>query len=76
MTLVFLFKLTLVLLLLFVIFNLGRALYSMVKYDQEDPNSVPMSRFLGKRLFISVIVIMVLLIGLTSGLISPNDRPY
>ncbi|GLT13457.1 DUF2909 domain-containing protein [Vibrio algivorus] len=76
MTLVFLFKLTLVLLLLFVIFNLGRALYSMVKYDREDPNSVPMSRFLGKRLFISVIVIMVLLIGLTSGLISPNDRPY
>lgn len=76
MTLVSLFKLTLVLLLLFVIFNLGRALYSMVKYDRDDPNAVPMSQFLGKRLFISVVVIMVLLIGLTSGLISPNDRPY
>lgn len=48
----------------------------MVKYDRNDPNAVPMSQFLGKRLFISVVVIMVLLIGLTSGLISPNDRPY
>lgn len=48
----------------------------MVKYDREDPQMVPMSQFLGKRLFISVVVIMVLLIGLTSGLISPNERPY
>ncbi|MFH0258092.1 DUF2909 domain-containing protein [Vibrio rumoiensis] len=76
MTITFLFKLTLVLLLLFVIFNLGRALYSMVKYDRNDPNAVPMSQYLGKRLFISVIIIMVLLIGLASGLLSPNTRPY
>ncbi|WP_105901046.1 DUF2909 domain-containing protein [Vibrio gangliei] len=76
MTLVLLFKLVLVLLLLFVIFNLGRALFIMVKREPDDDNPVPMSRYLGRRLLISVIIIMVLLIGLSSGLVAPNPRPY
>ncbi|HBV76830.1 MULTISPECIES: DUF2909 domain-containing protein [Vibrio] len=76
MTIIFLFKLLLVLLLLFVIFNLGRALYLMVKQNPDDQNSVPMSRYLGKRLIFSALVIALLLIAMATGLITPNPRPY
>ncbi|AZQ12490.1 MULTISPECIES: DUF2909 family protein [Shewanella] len=67
-----LFKSVLVLLLLFIIFNLGRALYIMVKGD----NSVPMSRFLGRRVALSGLVVLLLLIALAMGWIAPHPRPY
>lgn len=76
MTLVLLFKFLLVLLLLFVIVNLGRALFMLVKREPNDQQTVPMSRYLGRRLLISIIIIMLLLIGLSSGLIDPHPRPY
>ncbi|WP_086981229.1 DUF2909 domain-containing protein [Vibrio aphrogenes] len=76
MTLVLLFKFLLVLLLLFVIVNLGRALFILVKREPNDQQTVPMSRYLGRRLLISIIIIMLLLIGLSSGLIDPHPRPY
>ena len=72
MNALFIFKLVLVLLLLFIIFNLGRALFMMVK----DDNSAPMSRYLGRRVIFSVLVILLLLVALGSGLISPNPRPH
>ncbi|MCL1091448.1 DUF2909 domain-containing protein [Shewanella profunda] len=72
MNALFIFKLVLVLLLLFIIFNLGRALFIMVKGD----NTVPMSRYLGRRVIFSVLVILLLLVALGTGLISPNPRPY
>lgn len=72
MNALFIFKLVLVLLLLFIIFNLARALFMMVK----DDNSAPMSRYLGRRVIFSVLVILLLLVALGSGLISPNPRPY
>ncbi|GCF88673.1 MULTISPECIES: DUF2909 family protein [unclassified Shewanella] len=68
----FIFKLVLVLLLLFIIFNLGRALFIMVKGDEK----VPMSRYLGRRVIFSVLVILLLLVALGTGLISPNPKPY
>ena len=68
----FIFKLVLVLLLLFIIFNLGRALFIMVKGDEK----VPMSRYLGRRVIFSVFVILLLLVALGTGLISPNPTPY
>ena len=37
---------------------------------------VRMSRYLGKRVFFSVIVFVLLLIALATGLIEPNPRPY
>lgn len=76
MTIIFLFKLLLVLLLLFVIFNLGRALYLMVKQSPDHQHSVPMSRYLGKRLIFSALVIALLLIAMATGLVAPNPRPY
>lgn len=68
----FLFKLALVLLLVFIIFNLGRALFVMVKGEAKKP----MSHYLGRRVLFSVLVVLVLLVALASGLISPNPRPY
>ncbi|MCS6100477.1 DUF2909 domain-containing protein [Shewanella baltica] len=72
MNTLFIFKLVLVLLLLFIIFNLGRALFIMVKGDHQ----VPMSRYLGRRVIFSVLVILLLLVALGTGLISPNPTPY
>jgi hypothetical protein len=67
-----LFKLVLVLLLVFIIFNLGRALVIMVKGNQTQP----MSHYLGRRVLFSVMVVALLLLALGFGLVEPNPRPY
>ncbi|WP_413738361.1 DUF2909 family protein [Shewanella sp. BJSY2023SW001] len=72
MSVSFFFKVILVLLLLFIIFNLGRALWIMVRGD----SSVPMSRFLARRVLFSALVVLLLLLALALGIISPNPRPY
>ncbi|WP_394202619.1 DUF2909 family protein [Shewanella waksmanii] len=72
MTLSLLLKLLLVLLLLFILFNLGRALFVMVKGD----TNVPMSQFLGRRVLFSALVVVLLLLALALGVIAPNPRPY
>ncbi|MCG9698043.1 DUF2909 family protein [Shewanella sp. Isolate11] len=72
MTGLLLFKSVLVLLLLFIIFNLGRALVVLVKGDSK----APMSRYLGRRVLFSVLVILLLLLALGLGLMTPNPRPY
>lgn len=72
MDLLMLFKLCLVLLLLFMIVNLGRAWYVMVK----GKKSAPMSRFLGWRVLFALIVMALLVMASLSGLINPNPRPY
>ena len=69
-----LFKIVIVLLLLFMIYNLFRALLIMNK--KPDPNQPPMSKFIGRRLMVSVAIVVLLLIGLLTGLITPNPRPY
>ncbi|MBB1382474.1 DUF2909 domain-containing protein [Shewanella sp. SR41-2] len=68
----FIVKLVLVSLLVFILFNLGRALFIMVKGEHQQS----MSRFLGRRVLFSVVVIMVLLVALGLGYIQPNPRPY
>ncbi len=74
---VFAFKTSLVLILLFIIFNLAKALFYMVrstssKYHQHSS----MSRFLGRRLLFSIAVVLLLIAALSSGLLEPNPRPY
>lgn len=70
------FKCVLVLLLLFIIFNLGRALIIMVKGgDQTAEHPVPMSRYLGRRVIFSVLVILLLLVALGTGLLGLNPTP-
>jgi ABC-type Fe3+ transport system permease subunit len=78
MSTVFLFKLTLILLLLFIIFNLAKALIEMVREDPDNPDSgnKSMSHYLGRRVMFSAVVVILLLIALSSGWLEPNHRPY
>jgi hypothetical protein len=66
------FKIALVLLLVFIIFNLAKALIIMVKGEQTQP----MSHYLGRRVLLSVLVVLLLLVALGLGIVEPNPRPY
>ncbi len=66
-------KLILIALLLFIVFNLFRALWLMLK---NDPNKVSMSKYLGWRVLFSAIVMALLILALAMGWISPHQRPY
>ena len=59
-------------LLLFVIFNLFKAMMIMFKGETD----VPMSKFIGRRLMASVVIVILLLVAIATGLITPNPRPY
>ena len=69
-----LFKIIIVALLVFMVYNLFRALFIMNKKpDQEQPS---MTKYIGRRLMVAVALVVLLLIGLLTGLITPNPRPY
>ena len=69
-----LFKIIIVTLLLFMAYNLFRALWVMNHKDAD--NQVPMSKYIGRRLMVSVAIVLLLLVGLLTGIITPNPRPY
>ncbi|WJG09342.1 DUF2909 domain-containing protein [Aliiglaciecola sp. LCG003] len=60
-------------LLLFMLYNLFRAMMIMLK---NDPNQPPMSKFIGRRVLVSVAIVLLLLLAVATGLITPNPRPY
>ena len=66
-------KIAIVAMLGFMIYNLFRALILM---NRNDPNQPSMSKFIGRRLMVSVALVLLLLIGLLTGFITPNPRPY
>jgi hypothetical protein len=66
-------KLILIALLLFIVFNLFRALWLMLK---NDPDKVSMSKYLGRRVLFSAIVMALLILALAMGWINPHQRPY
>lgn len=68
-----LIKFILIALLLLVIISLFQALYVMMKNDGTGPK---MSKFLGRRLLFSALVVAVILILLATGVITPHPRPY
>ncbi|MDX1539336.1 DUF2909 domain-containing protein [Arsukibacterium sp.] len=68
-----LLKLVIIALLLFIVFNLFRAGIVMLR---NDPEQKQMSRFLGRRVFYSVLVLLLLLLAMALGWITPNPRPY
>jgi len=68
-----LIKIIVVGLLALMIYNLFRALFTM---NKNDPNKPPMSKFIGRRVITSVVIILLLLVGIFTGLITPNPRPY
>lgn len=59
-------------LLIFMVYNLFRAMQIMLKGDTGEP----MSKFIGRRVLTSVFIILLLLIAIATGLIQPNPRPY
>lgn len=68
-----LIKIIVVGLLAFMIYNLFRALFIM---NKNDPNKPPMSKYIGRRVITSVVIILLLLVGILTGVITPNPRPY
>lgn len=69
-----LFKITIIALMLFMVYNLFRAL--LIMNNKPEPNQPSMSKFIGRRLMISVAIVVLLIVGLLTGLITPNPRPY
>lgn len=65
-------KTVIVILLLLMIFNLFRAMQIMLRND----NKVSMSKYIGRRVLTSVIIVSLILLALATGLITPNPRPY
>jgi hypothetical protein len=68
-----LIKIIVIGLLAFMIYNLFRALFIM---NKNDPNKPPMSKYIGRRVITSVVIILLLLVGILTGVITPNPRPY
>lgn len=66
-------KIVLISLVIFMLFNLFKALFLMTKNDPDKP---PMSKFIGRRLMFSGLIIAVVLVGVATGLITPNTPPY
>lgn len=72
MSLSIIFKAVIVGLLLFIVFNLFRALFIMLK---NDPNGPKVSTFLGRRVLFSAVVIILIIIAMGTGIIQPNPSP-
>lgn len=68
-----LLKVIIIALLLFIVFNLVRAGVTMLR--QPDPE-VKMSRFLGKRVLFSAVILVIIFVAIALGLIEQNPRPY
>ncbi|MDU0353257.1 DUF2909 domain-containing protein [Paraglaciecola aquimarina] len=60
-------------LIIFMLFNLFKAMMIMLK---NEPSSPPMSKFIGRRLMASAVIIILILLAMATGLITPNPRPY
>lgn len=67
------FKIVIVSMLAFMVYNLFKALFLM---NKNDPNKPSMTEFIGRRLYLSVAIVLLLVIGLLTGIITPNPRPY
>ncbi|SFD36153.1 DUF2909 family protein [Pseudoalteromonas denitrificans] len=66
-------KIIIVLLLLFIVFNLFKALFVMLKNDPDGPS---MSQLLGRRVLFSAIAMIVIIAAIMLGLITPNSGPF
>ncbi len=68
-----LIKIIIICLLIFMIVNLFLAMRVMMK---NDPNGEPMSKYIGRRVLTSVVIVILILVALATGLITPNPSPY
>jgi len=59
--------------LLFMVFSLFQALFVL---NKSDPNKPSMSKFIGRRVMISAFIIILVLVAVLTGVITPNQRPF
>lgn len=59
-------------LLIFMVFNLFKAMMIMLRSESTEP----MSKYLGRRVLTAAVVLIIVLIAMATGLITPNPRPY
>lgn len=57
---------------IFILFSLFQALNIM----RKDESDISMSKFIGRRLIVSVTLIICILLAIAFGVITPNARPY
>ncbi len=60
-------------LMAFMVYSLFSALILM---NKNDPNKPSMSKFIGRRVMTSVVIVLLLLVGILTGVITPNPRPF
>ena len=65
-------KIVIIGLLIYMVYNLFRALFIM---NRNDPNKPPMSTFIGRRVMTSVAIVILLLVLILTGVITPNPHP-
>mgnify|MGYP000887144020 CR=1 FL=1 len=65
-------KIIIVLLLLYIVFNLFRALFVMMSAKQT---ARPMSHYLGRRVLFSVVVLVIIIAAMKLGFIHTNPSP-
>ncbi|NDV90801.1 DUF2909 family protein [Alteromonas sp. 345S023] len=68
-----LIKIILLALVIYMIVNLFMAMRVMMK---NDPKDGPMSKYIGRRVLTSAIIVILILLAVGTGLITPNPRPY
>ena len=68
-----LIKIILIALVIFMIVNLFLAMRVMMK---NDPNDGPMSKYIGRRVLTSALIVILIIVAISTGLITPNPRPY
>ena len=66
-------KLIILGLIIFMIYNLFSALFIMTKPSKDK---LKMSKYIGRRVLTSFLIVMILLVCLATGIITPNPRPY
>ena len=59
-------------LLIFMVYRLFQAMMIMLKNDQKQN----MSKFIGRRVLASALIIGLILIAVATGVIQPNPKPY
>ncbi|GAC27540.1 DUF2909 domain-containing protein [Brumicola pallidula] len=65
-------KLTIGGLLIFMVYSLFQAMMIMLKNDQNQN----MSKYIGRRVLASALIVGLILIAVATGIIQPNPTPY
>lgn len=66
-------KIVLSALMIFMVYNLFKAMTIMLKNGEDKEK---MSKFIGRRVMTSAVILILILVAVATGLITPNPRPY